>query len=568
MSKIKLLIVGLDAATLDLVNPWVGEGKLPNIAQLMKEGVSGRLASILPPITPPAWTSFMTGKNPGKHRIFHFMEAEPGSYSLRYVNASSRCAKTIWKMLSDAGFSVGTMNIPFTYPPEHLNGFQISGMDTPSEKSAFVYPPEIRDELEGLLGRFTLDVRYLGYMSTDRRREEVLAEMERIDQQWLQASLHLMEKHPAQVLMFTFMSVDTVQHYFWHYMDASHHYHDPVGAKRFGDAILRVYERLDRAVGEMLKKVSTDTSVLVVSDHGGGPTSDRVVYLNRFLAQQGLLHYLENNDSALKKLARGLIHRSYTLLRGALSSAQKRKLANALPKMRKRFETAFTSFTNIDWSRTKAYCSEVLASPPSIWINRKGIKPFGIVEESDYESLIKFITERIGELKDPRTNEPVIKRILRREEIFHGPYADQAADLILDWWEASHFSSSPSFPEQTTEPAVMIRERKPPEDSEWGGTHRLHGILIVRGPAFRKNVEIEGARLLDMAPTILHLLGQPVPDDMDGHVLEELFEPSFLAQNPVQRRSGDGSGWQQQVAYSAEESAIVEQRLKDLGYIQ
>ena len=568
MSKIKLLIVGLDAATLDLVNPWVGEGKLPNLAQLMKEGVSGRLASILPPITPPAWTSFMTGKNPGKHRIFHFMEAEPGSYSLRYVNASSRCAKTIWKMLSDAGFSVGTMNIPFTYPPEHLNGFQISGMDTPSEKSAFAYPPEIRDELEGLLGRFTLDVRYLGYMSTDRRREEVLAEMERIDQQWLQASLHLMEKHPAEVLMFTFMSVDTVQHYFWHYMDASHHYHDPVGAKRFGDAILRVYERLDRAVGEMLKKVSTDTSVLVVSDHGGGPTSDRVVYLNRFLAQQGLLHYLENNDSALKKLARGLIHRSYTLLRGALSSAQKRKLANALPKMRKRFETAFTSFTNIDWSRTKAYCSEVLASPPSIWINRKGIKPFGIVEESDYESLIKFITEKIGELKDPRTNEPVIKRILRREEIFHGPYADQAADLILDWWEASHFSSSPSFPEQTTEPAVMIRERKPPEDSEWGGTHRLHGILIVRGPAFRKNVEIEGARLLDMAPTILHLLGQPVPDDMDGHVLEELFEPSFLAQNPVQRRSGDGSGWQQQVAYSAEESAIVEQRLKDLGYIE
>ena len=150
MSNIKLLIVGLDAATLDLVNPWISEAKLPNLAQLMKEGVSGRLASILPPITPPAWTSFMTGKNPGKHRIFHFMEAEPGSYSLRYLNASSRRAKTIWKMLSDAGFTVGTMNIPFTYPPERLNGFQIAGMDTPSENSAFVYPAEIRQELEGL----------------------------------------------------------------------------------------------------------------------------------------------------------------------------------------------------------------------------------------------------------------------------------------------------------------------------------------------------------------------------------------------------------------------------------
>ena len=236
--------------------------------------------------------------------------------------------------------------------------------------------------------------------------------------------------------------------------------------------------------------------------------------------------------------------------------------------MRKRFETTFTSFTDIDWSRTKAYCSEVLASPPSIWINRKGVKPSGIVEESDYEPLVKFITEKIGELKDPRTNEPIIKRILRREELFHGPYADEAADLILDWWEASHFSTSPSFPEHTAEPAVMIRERKPPKGSEWGGTHRLEGTLIARGPAFRKNVEIRGARLLDMAPTILHLLGQPVPGDMDGRVLEELFEPSFLAQNSVRRSCGDDSGSQQGAEYSAEESAIVEQRLKDLGYIE
>src|SRR4030095_9384421 len=158
----------------------------------------------------------------------------------------------------------------------------------------------------------------------------------------------------------------------------------------------QVYERLDRAVGEMLKKVSADTSVLVISDHGGGPTSDRVVYLNRFLAQQGLLHYLKTNASALKKLARGVIHLSYTLLCSSLSSQQKRKLANALPGMRKRFETAYTSFTHIDWSRTKAYCSEVLASPPSIWINRKGVKPQGTVDPADYEVLINFIIAKLA----------------------------------------------------------------------------------------------------------------------------------------------------------------------------
>ena len=138
MKAPRLLIVGLDAATFDLICPWIAEGKLPNLAALMKNGAWGRLASILPPVTPPAWTSFMTGKNPGKHGIFHFLGARPGTYKLSYLNAASRRAKTIWRILSDAGYTVGTMNVPFTCPPEHLNGFQISGMDTPSEKSPFV----------------------------------------------------------------------------------------------------------------------------------------------------------------------------------------------------------------------------------------------------------------------------------------------------------------------------------------------------------------------------------------------------------------------------------------------
>jgi predicted AlkP superfamily phosphohydrolase/phosphomutase len=471
-------------------------------------------------------------------------------------------------MLSDAGYTVGTMNIPFTYPPEHLNGFQISGMDTPSEKSPFIYPPELHSELVNLLGRFQLDLRYLGYMSTDPRRQRVLAEMEKLDHQWLSASLYLMEKHPADVMMFTFMSIDTVQHHFWHYMDSTHHLHNPAAVERFGDAVLRVYERLDDAVGQMLQKISSDTSVLVVSDHGGGPTSDRVVYLNRYLAQLGLLHYRKDERSALKKLTQKMVRGSYTLLRSSLSSRQKSFLARTLPALRKRFESAFTSFDKIDWARTKVYCSEVLASPPSISINLKGVKPGGIVEQREYEPLLKLISDRLKELKDPRTNEPVIKRILRRGEIFHGPYANEAADLILDWWETSHFSTSPSFPEDTLKPAVEIRERKPSTESEWGGTHRRDGIVIAHGDSFKKGAEIRGARLIDMAPTILHLLGQPVPADMDGRVLEELFEPAFIAANPIQVGISEGSDGGQGAQYSAEEAAIVEERLKALGYIE
>ena len=158
MKKVpKVVVIGLDAATWTVIRPWMAEGKMPNLAKLMKAGVSGALESILPPITPPAWTSFMTGKNPGKHGIFHFVETEHGGYAMNYANATSRRSQTVWKLLNDAGYSVGTMNIPFTYPPERLNGFQISGMDTPSETSPFIHPPELREELVEHLGGIQLD---------------------------------------------------------------------------------------------------------------------------------------------------------------------------------------------------------------------------------------------------------------------------------------------------------------------------------------------------------------------------------------------------------------------------
>ncbi len=181
---------------------------------------------------------------------------------------------------------------------------------------------------------------------------------------------------------------------------------------------------------------------------------------------------------------------------------------------------------------------------------------------------MKLISDKLKELRDPRSNEPIIKRVLRRDEIFHGAYTNEAADLILDWWETSHFSTKPSFPEDTPKPAVEVRERRPSTESEWGGTHVRDGILIAHGESFKKGAEIHGARLIDMAPTILHLLGQPVPEDMDGRVLEELFEPAFMTRNPIQVGVSEIFDGGQGTNYTDEEAAVIEQRLKDLGYIE
>jgi len=572
----KVVVIGLDAATWTLIRPWIDEGGMPNLANLMRAGVSGSLQSVLPPITPPAWTSFMTGKNPGKHGVFHFVETEPEGYEMNYANGASRRSPTIWKLLNTAGFSVGTMNIPFTYPPETLNGFQISGLDTPTANSPFVYPPSLKRELVEHFGKINHDVRFLGFMSTDRRRTQVLAEMEKIDRQWAAIAFYLLEHHPQDVMMFVFMSIDTVQHYFWQYMDRSHFLHDPKAEPLFGNAVRQVYERLDAVTGELIAKLPADTTVLVVSDHGGGPVVDRTLFLNRYLHQLGLLHYHKKGNEGLRRkfglqrIGSKILKGGFSLLRKSLSSRQKTLLADRFPWLRKRAELAYTSFQHIDWSRTKAYCSEVLASPPSIWINLKGAKSRGVVESAEYGALTDFIINKLGDLKDPRTGKSIIARVYRRDEIFHGPFSDEAADLILDWWsEDSLFSTLPSFIKDTDKPPVIIREHRPSEDSEWGGTHRRNGILIGRGPALKTATELENAQLIDLAPTLLYLLGVPVPADMDGKVLTSIFRLDFLGAHPLQ--AGDASGvseTRRTSGYTDEESAKVEERLRALGYLE
>jgi predicted AlkP superfamily phosphohydrolase/phosphomutase len=570
MEKQKIFVIGWDSATWDLIRPWIDQGKMPNLAKLISQGTSGPLESVFPPITPPAWTSFMTGKNPGKHGIFHFVEPRPGSYTMTWASAGSRKATTIWRILSDAGWRVGTVNVPFTYPPEKLEGFQISGMDTPSEKSPFIHPPELREELERSLGPLTLELRYLGGMTGDKRAQQALDEMETLDRQWTKIGLYLIQKHPVDVMMLTYMSVDTVQHHFWHHMDPAHFLHDPKGVEKFGNAVLSVYQRLDQAIGDCISQLPEETVLFVVSDHGGGPVSERTIYFNRYLAQLGLLKYRTEKSSPLVSSVKKMMRNSYRLVRGALNSDQKKMLATLFPKLREQVDGAYTAYNNIDWSATKAYCSEVAASPPSIWINRKGSKPSGIVEDGEYESLVALITEKLKALKDPRTGESVIPRIYRREEVFQGPHLEGAPDLILDWWSGEGFSNDTSFPEDNDQPPLVVRERSPMKGHEWAGTHRLHGILLAKGGPIKKAAQISGARLMDMAPTLLYLAGQPIPSDMDGHVLLDLFEPEFVAKHPVvyDQAKGDDQTPSSGSTYSPEDAALIEERLKALGYIE
>jgi predicted AlkP superfamily phosphohydrolase/phosphomutase len=566
---LKVLVVGLDGAAWSVIEPLARAGQIPNIARIMA-GVRGPLESTIPPVTPPAWTSFMTGMNPGKHGLYHFVEPEPGTYRTRYTNAGSRKARTIWSILSEAGHRVGVVNVPMTYPPEPVDGFMISGMDTPDEASEFIHPRSLVQELRQAVGPIKLDVRFLGFMHNDPRRQQVLGELHDIDEQRFQMMLHLLDREPVEVCMVVYGSTDTAQHYFWHYADPSHYRYDPHSATVFGNAIGDVYRRLDRQIGVLMERLREDGVVMVVSDHGFGPTSSKTIYLNRYLAELGLLTYLGSGTGGVGGLVSNVVRGMDQRLRGALSSDQKKRLARLFPTLRTKWEASLTAFDAIDWGMTKAYCSEVLASPANIWINVKGRQPQGTVNPGvEYNELVDFLSERLLALKDPHTGRRVVERVLRKNEVYEGPHLDQAPDLLLAWWEGEGFNAKTSLPKDHGKPVVGEEPAEVSGRAEWSGTHRMDGVLAVRGSGIKVGAQVTGARIMDMAPTILHLLGEPIPDDMDGRVLTEMFDSTHLERYPVRYRTAGPAGPATDTeSYSDEESEMIRKRLQDLGYLE
>jgi predicted AlkP superfamily phosphohydrolase/phosphomutase len=559
----RVLIVGLDGATFDLMLPWIEEGFLPNLARILRSGSKSPLESTIPPITPCAWSSFMTGKNPGKHGLFDFIEPH-GEHGFRFTNASFRDGETLWGCLSRHGRRVGVVNVPMTFPPEPVNGFLISGLDTPHELSPFMYPVEIRSELKQAGIRYRIDQQHLGNMRTDARRRAQLADIRESEQARTAALQHLSEERPCDFRMIVFGSTDQVQHHFWHFMDPSHDKHDSAGAAEFGNAIRDTYAHVDEQLGVLLDECDDDTIVMVMSDHGFGPMSNVRLRLNQILADAGLLKFEEG--SAPSKLKQSLASWLDRMLRSTLSSDAKRRIAGMLPKLRTWFETLDEA--KIDWAQTSAYVNEAYRSSPAIWLNR-----LQELTDAEADELRDRIEEIMLTLVDPKTGEPVISSLERPQEIYHGPHAEKAPDLLPSWWRDGFLldQSSPAAPGRPN----VERSTTPIEGGvEFAASHRLDGVLMMSGGPIHPDFSFDGAKIVDVTPTVLYLMGLPIPDDMDGQVLVEAIDPEFLAANPIRFEAvDDGESYGDDadgapVSFTEDESELIAKRLQALGYIK
>jgi predicted AlkP superfamily phosphohydrolase/phosphomutase len=548
------MVIGLDGATFDLIRPWIEDGTMPTLQRLVKGGASGVLTTTLPPISSSAWVSFATGKNPGKHGLVDFVHPRPNSYQISIVSPQQRASKAIWNLLSDAGRRVGIVGMPVTYPPEEVNGYMVSDFLTPSASDDYTYPPSLADELERAMGGFPLlpDERYRSTKFTDKFIADMVTDVERR----LEGALYLLDNKEADLFFILFWSNDMLQHETWSLLDETHPDHDPRAGERYRSLVVDFHRKLDHAVGRLLEKAGPEDLVIVMSDHGFGPVHSFFL-VNNWLREAGFLKLKKKPLTRLK----------YALFRLGFAPLGVFRLVKVLRLgfLRRRFrfqrggglmKRLFLSFADVDWARTKAFA---VGSFGQIYINQVGQRPQGIVQPGkEYEELREEIAAQALELLDPRTGQRVVDRVHRREEIYSGPLVEKAPDLVLQSrnWEYMAFGHADFGASHVVEPIVGM-----------SGHHRPDGVVMLAGQGIEAGVELDGANITDLAPTILYAMGIPIPFDMDGRVLTDAFTPDYLSAVKVQysdelseRPTGEGQ-------YSEEDAEEIKERLRGLGYV-
>ena len=541
----RVIVIGIDGATFDLLEPWAETGELPSIARMLDEGAYGELTSTLPPVTSPAWPTFATGKNPGKHGVFDFIRPMGGRFDL--VNATSIQAKTIWQILSDREKMVGVMNVPVTYPPSEVNGFLISGMLSPSGGDCS-YPSGFVRDYEDRLGPYRVapNVQY-----KEGNEQEFLDDaLDLVDLRARYAKA-LMEDHPSDFFMVHFQAPDVMQHALWRFIDPSHPRYNPQAAERVIPKFKAVFKRIDAFIGYVLERWGEEATVIVMSDHGFGPLHN-VVNLNLFFLEKGLLQL----KSGFWARIRAALFRAGVTPAAVWEWIERAGLQNYVWQVskstRNKIVGKFLSFEDVDWSQTVAYS---IGHVGQVYINLKGREPDGIVEPgANYREVRQRTIDALKELKDPRTGERLVSEIIPADEVVHGPHARRSPDLhlVLDDYRTI------AFPLFAADGRIVTKQIR--GDS---GCHRRNGVLLMSGKGVREGFAVDGAHIMDLAPTILHLVGTPVPSDMDGRPLVSALDMEAPVEyvGEDERENSDGTG------LSAEDAAEVEDRLRSLGYL-
>ena len=426
--KEKVLVIGLDGVPFRIINNFIKMGVTPFLGTLSRQGLMREMRSAIPPVSSVAWTSLITGVNPGKHGIYGFMERKPDSYDIYFTNSSHIKSPTLWDILGGHNKKTIAVNIPQTYPAKPLNGMLISGF-VALDLEKGVYPPDLYHRLKAM--DYRIDV---NYREAAEKKDEFFKDLFYTLDKRRDAILHLLKQEEWDLFIATFTGTDRLHHYFWHdFVDSKSAYHEK---------FLEYYRALDKIIKKIVSSVGKEVNLIIAADHGF-TLIEKELYPNTWLKENGYL-----------------------------------RLKREPPESIKDIDPASRAF---------------ILDPGRVYINLKGKLPQGCVDPADYEALRQELTE--GFLKITG-----IDRVFRKEELYSGDYTEQAPDLVLASDSRYDIKGSLSKGQLTGK-------------EKFSGMHTSHdALLYIRG----LNSNRENVYLIDIAPTILEMMGLPIPPHMDG----------------------------------------------------
>ena len=500
----KVVVIGVDGATLDLMEPWMKEGKLPNFEKIKEKGVWGKLSSTIPPFSAPAWTSIITGCNPGKHGIYGFERTD--ALELHLVTSRYRKTPAIWNFLTDIGMASIIVNVPGTFPPEKINGIMITGLLTPSPESNFTYPPDIKKRLtEKDLGNFEFEQfwvedfprEFLAKHSPEKLAVHINKEMA----SHATVTINLMKQFDWDFTMVVLRGTDTAQHFLWHKKDL----------------LLLCYQKVDQLVGDMIA-MFPESIFFIVSDHGF-EAIEKILYPDNVLYNAGLLKPAEPLFQSPMNVFWSLVWKIVKFMLCHLPP----QLIKQIPLIRKLLFSGSSKHAFIDFSKTKAFTT---ADGRGIQINYKKRFEKGIVDDEEYRKLCIDILKLFSDLRDPKTNEKVVGNVYQWNQVY-GNDAIYPPDLILnlkkgvaaaEWIRTSNNFKSINRPHNSCLPYLFE------EDSAGRtGDHAPFGIFFAYGKNIRKRYQITDISVQDLLPMIFATLGISSPNGVDGKLREDVF---------------------------------------------
>jgi len=498
----RLLIVGWDGASFNLIDPSIAAGRLPNLASLIERGAQTRLASTIVPISSSAWTSAMTGKGPGKTGVYSFFEPVEGSYGVRLISARSNRAAPLWRILTARGLASNVFGVPVTWPPEAVFGTMVTGMLSPPD-SIYTHPPEYTEMLRGRGFVPDLGIWRNEERSGLRRFRRQLALKRR-------AILELLTRNDWDFSIVVFKSLDILSH-----RDCT------------SEAVANWMHELDSVLGDMVDTVGPDTNVIVMSDHGFA-AYPRGFNVHLWLIEAGFAALAQRDASRVPK--------------GPLAD--------------RRLEQHRRLIAELDMSKTRVFAGPTEGNFGSLRVNVAGREPQGIVAPEEVDAVLAEVSERLAELRFEGEGPPLVRRTIRGDTEYPGPERHVVPDLLIELREDVN---AVVF----RQPAVFSNNARRRSD------HARDGILVLSGPSVAPRTGRGDASIMDIAPTVLHLLGQPIYSEMDGiartEYLVDATPPRVVseAEDPYYPAAPEGS-----TPYTEEDLEAIVERLDSLGYVQ